>query len=298
MENLEELAKSIGLNYRYLKNIIINSDYYYYSHFIKKRSGRFRRIDSPNYQIKAIQAWILRFILERIEINQKVNGFIKGRSTKLNAIPHLDKYCIICLDIENFFNSIKKNQIKEVFEQCLEGSYKNISEDLSKICTYKDYLPMGAVTSPYLSNLVFRKADEEIIDFCEKKNFIYTRYADDLSFSSNEYIRINDIEPVIEKIINNYGFTLNKKKSRLYFTGGKMMITGLILNSHKLTLGRYLKKEIRAMIHNFYIKNKKEVNLDKMVGKIAFLRDIEPDYYNINLINYIKKIKERSAENN
>jgi len=297
MYYLEDLAKLIGVNYKYLKNLIVHKDFYYKTVFIEKRSGGYRQIDTPNYEIKAVQTWILRFILEKIQINEHVNGFVKGRNINSNAKPHLNKYCIISLDIENFFNSISEDYIIVIFNNCFKGIYKNISSELTKICTFKGYLPVGAVTSPFLSNLVFERADEEIIEFCKSRNLCYTRYADDLTFSSEKYIRIEDIEPKISKIINKFGFKLNSKKSRLNFKGKRMMVTGLVLNSNKITVGRKFKRDIRAMIHNYFIKNDENVNLDKMLGKIAFLRGIEPNYFQNNLINYIKKIKSKDINN-
>lgn len=294
---LEDLAKLIGINYKYLKNLIKFKDFYYKTIFIEKRSGDNRQIDTPNYEIKALQTWMLRFVLEKIQINKHVNGFVKGRSINSNAKPHLNKYCIICLDIKNFFNSIVEDEIIAIFNNCLNGIYKNISRELAKICTFKGYLPVGAVTSPFLSNLVFERADEKIIEFCKNRNLCYTRYADDLTFSSEKYLRIEDIEPEISKIIDKYGFKLNSKKSRLNFKGKRMMITGLVLNSGKITVGRKFKRDVRGMIHNYFIKNNKNINLNEMLGKIAFLRGVEPSYFQNNLINYIKKIKSKDINN-
>lgn len=294
MEDLKKIAKNIGVNYRYLKNLILFSDKYYLSHTIKKRTGGNRRIDSPNYEVKTIQYWILRNILERIEVSNKAHGFVKGRSIKSNAKPHLNSYSIVCFDIKDFFYSIKKNQITEIFMKSLNGKYKEVANELAKICTYNGYLPQGAVTSPYLSNIIFKEADKEIENFCSNKKIRYTRYADDLSFSVNRYIKLEEIEIPLKKIIEKHGFNINDKKSRLYFIGGRMMITGVILNSKKLTVGRPLKREIRAMIHNYLKKDKDRVNINDMLGKIAFLRDIEPDYYKNNLTRYIRKIKKLS----
>lgn len=290
MEELKKISRDIGVNYRYLVNLILFSDKYYFTHTIKKRSGESRIINSPNYEIKALQTWILRNILEKIEISKKAQGFTKGRSIKSNAKPHLNSYSIICLDIKDFFNTIKQSQIIEIFKKSLNGEYKEIADLLAKVCTYRGYLPQGAVTSPYLSNIVLKDADDEIDEFCIKNDICYTRYADDLSLSTKRYIEIKEIEVPITKIIEKYGFKINNKKTRLYFIGNRMIVTGIILNSKKLTVGRNLKREIRAMIHNYLKKDEDKVNVDEMLGKIAFLRDIEPDYYKNNLKKYIRKL--------
>src|SRR5690606_33183560 len=107
INSIADLGFQLGLNIQYLENLINRSDFFYKNHFIKKKNGKDRKISSPNYQIKAIQAWILRNILEEVPISSRAHGFAKGRGIRTNARIHLGKKYVLCLDIEDFFPSIR-----------------------------------------------------------------------------------------------------------------------------------------------------------------------------------------------
>jgi len=216
MENLQELSEKIGMDESYLLRLSQNHDKCYNSYYIGKQSGSTRTIDAPNRELKAIQGWILRNVLETQRISGYAHGFIKGRSIKTNATFHLKKHFIICLDIKDFFPSITETQVCSVFSNIYNN--QDAVDVLSKLCTYKNRLPQGAVTSPMLSNIVFKPADDEIAQICNKQRIVFTRYADDLAFSANEAIRLKNLQPKIEKIIRKYGFYLNGKK-HVFFLG-------------------------------------------------------------------------------
>lgn len=291
--NLKTLSENIGINHNYLKSLIFNSDKYYYSYYIDKRSGKKRVIDAPNYEIKAIQSWILRNILEDIKISERANGFVKKRGIKNNARFHLGKAFIMCIDLRDFFPSIKIEQVRIVFLDHLGGDSGEIAEKLAKICTFKGYLPQGAVTSPALSNIIFRPVDIELEKLCNGLNVNYSRYADDLAFSSNDIQRLKDIERTVEDIISKHGFTLNNEKTRYSSGKGRKVVTGIILNSDRMTIGRGRKRLIRSMIHNYIVKKSDDLNKNQLFGYIAFLRDIEPSYFEEKIIPYKRRLMEK-----
>jgi len=278
MSDLQSIAKRIGINESYLSLLSKNHNKCYHSYYLKKKPPARRVIDAPNSELKAIQRWILRNVLENQPVNPCVHGFTAKRGIKTNAKRHLGKRFIMCLDIKDFFPSIKKDRIFPIFCHVFDNG--KVADALSNLCTYNERLPQGAVTSPALSNIVFRKADDEISDICSKKRVNYTRYADDLTFSTNNFTLLKDhIKPETEKILRNDGFKLNKKKTRFLTGRGRMLVTGLLLNSGKLTVGRWRKREIRAALFNYVVKGDKAVNVNRLVGTLAFIRDIEPDFY-------------------
>ena len=289
MINLEKIAKDIGISSKYLKGLIANKDKFYQSYYIPKRRRKRRQIDAPNYKIKAIQSWIIDNILKSLKTSSRAIGYKKNKSIKDNARFHIGSKYIMCLDIQNFFISIRITQVKKIFKRIFQNNEK-ISNDLAKICTFRDYLPQGGVTSPILSNLVFSPTDNEIIKLCDDRNVIYSRYSDDLTFSSNDFNELKKILPLIEKIIKKYNFNLNESKTR-YLTGkGRMVVTGVLLNSGRMTIGRKRKREIRAMMYNQIVRRDSSVNINKMTGKLAFLKNIEPEYYHSKINRYKKKL--------
>jgi RNA-directed DNA polymerase len=273
---LENMAEEMGVNAAYLRSLYIYSDKFYNTYYLKKSSGKDRVIDSPNYEIKSVQSWILRNILEKIPISDRAHGFVKNRGIKTNAKCHLSNKYIMCLDIKDFFPSIGIDRVTQVFNSCPLTSF--LSTQLAKLCTFRGRLPQGGVTSPYLSNIIFKGGDDKIVQECNARGIIYSRYADDLTFSNNNYDRLTQLLPAIEKIVSEMRFSLNKSKTRLFSGKERKAVTGVLLNSGRLTTGRKRKRRIRAQLFNFLVKRDPTVNLNKVLGEIAFIRDIEPAY--------------------
>lgn len=297
MNELEKISKKIGIRHSYLLSIITNRDKFYNSFYKTKSNGKNRIIDSPNSELKAIQGWILRNILEKIRISGKAIGFVKGKGIRINANHHINNKYILCLDIKDFFPTIKIDKITEVFRNYYGIEDDGIALYLSRLCTFKNYLPQGAVTSPILSNIVFKSADDEIDEFCGNIDITYTRYADDLTFSSDNLNKLKDLVCSIEGILNKNGYELNRSKTRILTGAGRKSVTGVILNSGKLTIGRNKKRKIRSMIYNYLVKKDKSINLNELLGYIAFLKDIEPLYYINNLLVYKRKLIENPKFN-
>ncbi len=278
MSKLIELAKDIGVNYQQLKNIINYSDNFYNTFYLtKKKKDKKRIIDSPNSELKGIQRWILLNVLNQIKISDRANGFIIGRGIKRNAAIHLNKKYVLCIDIKDFFPSIK---FKQVYECLLKGlGDQELSYKITKLCTYKNYLPQGAPTSPALSNIVFKPIDDEITKLCNSSLISFSRYADDLTFSSDNRQALVDIISRVKKILNKYSFYLNQKKTRIYSGKGKMIVTGITINSGKLSVGKNIKRNIRSSLFNLIIKKDTTINKNKLFGYLSFVKDIEPEFY-------------------
>jgi len=288
MVTLEQVAKEIGISVKYLRGVLANRNKFYQSYYIPKRRCKERQIDAPNYEIKSIQNWILNNFLNKSVVHERAIGYIKNKSIKDNARFHINNKFIMCLDIQNFFSSIKVGQVKKIFSEIIENNEKLVN-DFVKACTFKDYLPQGGVTSPMLSNLVFKVADNEIFKLCMDRNINYSRYSDDMTFSCNNFKKLKEIIPLIEKIIKKYNFNLNKPKTRFLTGKGRKIVTGIILNSGRMTIGRKRKRNIRAMMHNLIVK-KSFIQNNKIAGNLAFLKDIEPSYYEKMINGYKKKL--------
>lgn len=286
---IKEISYEIGINQSRLLTLIDNSASFYKTYRIKKKDGSYRIINAPGIEIKAIQLWILRNILEKkLHPSEYAHAYYKSRGIKTNATMHLHKKFIYCLDIKDFFPSIYIDKIVPIFKS-INSINSTLANQLGRICTYLLRLPQGGITSPYLSNLVFKDIDNEIGDYCERKNIIYTRYADDLSFSSDYKEGLKDLKPFVEKILIAQRFELNNNKERMLSEGGKMMITGIRLNSKRLTIGRERKRMMRAMLHHLIIKDEK-INENSLIGYMSFLNDIEPEYLEKSFVLYRDKL--------
>ena len=294
--DLDSLSDTLGLSKRVIYLLTLKNDKYYRNNPIKKRDGSLRDVVKPSYSMKLIQRWLLKEVLEKIKTTDESMAFKKGTSGGIikNAEAHRYSMYILQLDIQDFFPSIDRARVFFVFKNI--GYNDFVSNVFANMCTYKGTLPQGAVTSPYISNLVCYRLDKRLKGLCNKYDTNYTRYADDLTFSCDNKQTLRMLRKRIEFIIECEGFKLNHNKTRFLSPGSKMSITGITINDKRLNANKELKKKVRAMIHNA-IMNGDYGNNDKIRGYIAHINFIEEGYRK-NIINYINKIGQKITYDN
>lgn len=255
-----------------------------YKTFFIYGKRKVRMIISPSLKLKARQEWIMRNILEKVEVHSCCHGFVKNHSILTNAKMHCNQSNLLTLDIESFFESITQKQVIDVFTSL--GYTTPVSKRLSDICCYNGYLPQGAPTSPYLSNLVFKQLDMELSSLAKRHTIVYTRYADDLFFSGKD--NVFAIEEEIKTKLEKYGFKINTKKTRRYADGKDKIITGLIIIDGKIRVPKYFRRKIKQEIYyckefgpTLHLENscsKKIINFKEyLYGKAYYIKMIEPD---------------------
>lgn len=218
----------------------------YFLYKIPKKNGETRTIYAPNYTLKYIQKQILEKLLKERYISKYAKAYYSGASLKNNALEHVNKPLILKLDIENFFENIT---FYHVYENIFYIFPENIRVLLTNLCLYKNHLPQGAPTSPYIANIIMRGFDEEIGKWCLKKNISYTRYSDDLTFSGN-FEPAEVIRKVKEELFKNH-FKINKKKIHVIKNHAQQRVTGVVVNE-KAQVSKSYRKEIRKEM--YYIK--------------------------------------------
>ena len=223
---------------------------------IRKKSGGFRIILAPKKELKQILT-TLNFILSSIyEPLEATMGFVSGRSVLDNASCHFNKNYVFNIDLQDFFPSISGRMV--------EGALSRLNIDpfvarlIAEICTipedkpmsHRNYLPQGSPTSPILSNIYCRILDQRLIGLAKRFHVSYTRYADDMTFSSNHNVYQKDGEFMQElrRIIEDNQLTLNPNKTRLLKRGTRQEVTGLTV-SEKVNVSRKYIKNLRALIH-------------------------------------------------
>ncbi len=264
--NIENISKEINISTTYLTKMANNSDKLYYTYYIPKKNGTKRIIDSPNQELKGLQKWINYSILSKVSLPNCIHGFRLKHSIRTNASPHLGKKYVFCLDLKDFFPSIKLTDVIKLFSKLNYDEYT--SKLLAKLCTFKGYLPQGAVTSPSISNIIFSEIDKSIISICGTQRVIYTRYADDLTFSCNNKETLLAMVDNVKNIIDKSIFTINDKKSRLMSGKQATIVTGIRLNSKRLSIGNKRKKDLRAKLFDIFIRNNIQIE-NSVLGGIA-----------------------------
>ena len=110
IQDLDEFSLKIRLSASKIRKYLSFSRHYYLTYGIPKKNGGERIIAQPNRELKAIQSWILRNILDKLSSSIASKGFELGSSIVDNASPHIGATSILCMDIENFFPSIPANK--------------------------------------------------------------------------------------------------------------------------------------------------------------------------------------------
>jgi len=220
----------------------------YQTHALPKKRGGERLIAAPDSQLKWLQRRIACRVLERGEINEAAHGFRRGRSIVTNAEPHVGQQMVVNLDIKDFFPSTSRYQVWRALDYSFgEGLSRNVLLLLADICCFAGGLPIGAPTSPGLANLVLRPADAALSKAAQAHDIVYTRYADDLTFSG--HTDTHRIIPFVAQVLDDYGYELEPAKINIFRRGRRQIVTGLVVNE-KVNVPRRVRRRLRAAVHS------------------------------------------------
>ncbi len=243
--DVDELARRLGVSADTLQGIRPS----YREFTIPKRSGGKRRLAAPDSELKALQRKILQRVLSRLRVHPSVTGFEKGYSIVSNAACHVGRAVVVRMDIQDFFPSTEARRVKAYFRKI--GWNREAAALLERLCTQRGGLPQGAPTSPRLSNLVNYGMDARLMGLAARHGAIYSRYADDLTFSFSEDRR-EEIAAVIratKAILRDCGYTLHhKEKLHIRRRHQRQVVTGLTVNQ-RVGLPRSVRRWLRAVEH-------------------------------------------------
>ena len=291
IETLRDLAAHTQFSSRRLWLRLFANSENYTTFRLPKKSGGYRHIAHPNGPLKAVQRWILKNILDKLHTTTNCHGFVRGSKLRHHAEQHIGANSILSLDIENFFPSISVAQITNVFR--VAGYCSAAASMLARLCTYLGALPQGAPSSPKLANLTCSRMDRRLAGFAAEREFVYTRYADDMSFSGASASALAKAKAFIAHIIKDSGFRLNPGKTRLAGPGRALKITGLIVSSDGVGIGRQVLRKMRARIHQAH-SGASNVGMGSIQGWLDFVSDVDPDRYRM-LVEYIERLQASSV---
>lgn len=234
---------------------------------------------------------------KKIKTNSAAHGFSRKKSIITNALVHINQDHFLKVDIKDFFSTIKINRVIPIFEEL--GYSKRVSFYLSSLVCYKDYLPQGSPASPIISNIVSRNMDCRLVQFAKHFDLRYTRYADDIAFTVKK-ITVSHLN-YVKTIINECGFSVNEKKTKLQQKRGKRILTGISISKEKIEAPKAFKRSLKQELYYIqkygltsHMREKKIKNpyyKSVLLGKLQFWRSIEPENvfvnYSIDLLNDI-----------
>ncbi|MGO7751137.1 reverse transcriptase domain-containing protein [Rhizobium ruizarguesonis] len=275
IESSSHVAAYMGISPSLLRQVIHKPAYHYREFSIVKANGAERKISTPKTYLKVTQWWILDNILKHCPLNSCVHGFRSRYSYVTNAKSHQNSRHILNVDIKSFFDTIKTSQIANVYSSL--GYSEGGSLALTALTSKDGVAPTGAPTSPMIANLIFQSADSELMAFSESNGLIYTRYADDLTFSGQNRID-GDVLDTVKKIVQSAGFELNANKTKFMGPGDRKEVTGVVVNT-ELNAPREWRNWARGFLHRVRENPKDSLSeINRVRGVYGILRQFDPDH--------------------
>ena len=277
----------------------------YHTFNIPKKNGKKREISAPYRTLNNILHFLNVMLSHIYDSNPSAMGFVQGKSVVDNARQHIGHNYVFNMDLKDFFTSISEARVIARLQLPPFNFNKKLATTIGGLCairkdedgTVKFVLPQGAPTSPLLSNAICDSLDKKLRGLAKKYGLHYSRYADDMTFSSmrNVYQKDGDFMRELQAIISKQGFTINEKKTRLQKKNHRQEVTGLTVNNKPNVSHQYI-HDLRCIMHiwekygyadaysRFYPKykadkghvKKGEPGLENVIeGKLNYLRMVK-----------------------
>lgn len=303
-----DLAKAMDISISQLRWLAFHSDaptrVHYVSFDVPKKSGGMRRLSAPHQKLGNVQHWILTNILNLLPVHKNAHGFVAQHSVLTNAEPHVGAAVVINADLSNFFPTITFPRVDGMFRKlgyspavatllallCTECPRQALKfgEEIYHAATGPRALPQGACTSPAISNQIASKLDRRMTSMASKLGWTYSRYADDLTWSTT-----GDVTPSVgyvlarlRHIVDDEGFGLNHTKTRIQRRSQQQSVTGVVVND-RLSVPRSTIREIRAILNNAKHTGLAAQNRDNhphfrdwLTGMIGWIQMVNPEQGN------------------
>jgi len=320
------LAKLLEVDSSFLTNVlyVLHPATQYTTFTIPKKSGGIRTIQAPSVKLKSLQSNLSQLLLDCIdEINEPKktkkftykralsHGFVRDCSIMTNALVHLNQKNVLNIDLKDFFDSFNFGRVRGFFIK--NNNFQldpAIATVIAQIACYNDKLPQGSPCSPVITNLITHSLDIKLASLAKKHSCIYSRYADDITFSTRKSLFPKQIMrqeegqfitgKKLKHEITRAGFLINEKKTRIQYKDSRQDVTGLIVNkrpSVKKEYWRTVKSQCNSLFHTgvFYkVTTNGQVvgNPSELEGQLNFIDQV--DYFNRNRqkppLNYIYQI--------
>lgn len=300
---IDSVSDYIGWDTKTTKEISKSAPRSYKRYEIPKKKGGRRTIYHPSKNTKALQYAIIDIILSNIKVHNSAFAYKPNLKSPLlkNAQKHSKYAYSIRVDFENYFPSIVPEDLMPIIEKKFLKRNLNTEEEQflknSLFIKYKNYgfsLGIGSPSSPMISNIVMYEIDENLCNYSSQNSAIYTRYSDDIVYSTNkkgecaEFIKylkylLKETESPVLKINNEKTFYMSRKNRRV--------VTGLFITPDgKVSIGRNQKRYIRKLVFDFKNGNLDDESIIYLKGYLNYILDVESTFYNSLANKYGKEV--------
>lgn len=316
---LKHLAWQTGASYTYLREIVQRRrDPYTEIHRRRRNGAEMRVISSPDPPLMAVQRWILRRVVQHMAVHPASYAYMPGNSIGRCAEKHVGATWLIKMDVHDFFHYIDERQVYLAFSRV--GYNRLIALEMARICTrqglgphvigfdiphytissYRSLsmgtLPQGAPTSGALANVIMRPCDIKLSGLALEYGLMYTRYADDITFSSGAGFTRAEAQKVIKLagvVLSQCGFTPHARKTRISTPGSRKIVLGLLVDGDSIHLSRSHRQRISDHIRGVRIFGLKEHAkhygftstfgfVNHVNGLLGFAHDIDPEFAEVS----------------
>ncbi|WUR62250.1 reverse transcriptase family protein [Micromonospora chokoriensis] len=288
--SVEDLAQHAGVSAEVLEVLSsalpLGEGPLYRSWTSRKKHGGIREVFKPLSPFDAITKNLHRSFTDLLPYKapDHVHGFVRGRSTITNASQHLGKACVLRVDLEDFYPSIRAAMVKASLQA--QGYGEKAADVAVGIVTIAGKLPVGISTSPFLSNLVFWDTDRSLAEYAQREGLSFTRYVDDLTFSG---MVVDRHLAEITRILDDAGWSVNTRKTAFMRRGGPQYVTGLYVGeADGPRIPRKAKRRMRWILHKIskfgyetYMEDfggeDQVMYRNRLLGWACYIAAVEPD---------------------
>lgn len=285
MSMVKEIARDLRVRTLWVERVISRAPYTYKTYHIPKKRGGSREISQPARETKLLQYWVMEKVLSSMPVHTSAVAYVEGKNIKANADLHKNNPYLAKFDVASFFPSIKLGNVVQFFSDKTEFS----DEEVRLFCRillrkrkHEDtpFLSIGAPSSPMLSNILMHDFDQDLADFCSARGIVYSRYADDMTFSTRQKGVLFELSELLPTLLSKYPygeFLVNSDKTIYLSKRNSRRVTGLLItNDERISLGRERKRNISSMIHHFSLAQLDLASTLRLKGLLAFAKDVEP----------------------
>jgi len=289
---MEQMAKELSLPAGHIARLVKTASHQYKEYQISKRGGGQRTILQPSRRLKALQKWLLANFIATWPVHESATAYRKGRTILDNAKAHQGTRFLLRMDMSEFFPSLTIEDMI-AYKASRPHLFKEwTGHDFASFCmlTFRfGHLTIGAPTSPAISNILCFDLDVALDGICRRRSVNYTRYADDLFFSTNEEGVLATIEQEVKQAVPNLAIPsklrINETKTRHSSKRGARRVTGIVLGSDgKTYVGRKLKRGVRSQVHK--LESLAPAERSRLAGMIAYITGFDPGFMNTLIRKY------------
>lgn len=299
--NLDKTVFTVPILY----NLIKKADDSYGEFLLPKKGSGERKIMAPSQKLKFTQKCLNKKLQDTFSPGKAAFGFIPNKGDQARTIVehanlHVGKRYLLNIDLKDFFLSIHFGRIKAVLQLAPFSMPTSGASLVANICCYRGRLPQGAPTSPILSHIVSQRLDRKLVQLARRHRCFYSRYVDDISFSSNRDFYIDDFLAEVRDVVVKEGFKVNDKKIVYRSKFRRQIVTGLVVNE-KVNVQRKYLKDIRYWLNKIKIEGYDQADAlfkkeKRKYYEATSLNGIPPELKVCLLgkIDFIKQVKGKS----